>query len=111
MESLYSLDDHFSRMFEESAKRGMTLRYAATVDATGSEPRITIGLREVPKDSPLGHLKGTENKVVIKTRRRPNGKKLEDLGAGVDITAENIRRDLLRQLPNRRTNSRMLSRS
>lgn len=111
MGSLATLDDHFSRMFEDAAKKGMTLRYVAAVDATGPEPRITIGLREVAKDSPLGLLKGTMNKVVIKTPTYPNGYKIEAAGAGVDITAQNVRRDMLRQLHDRRTNHKVTSRS
>jgi homoserine dehydrogenase len=110
MGSLSALDDHFSKMFADAAKKGMTLRYVAAVDATGCKPKITIGLKEVPTDSPLGMLKGTMNKVVIKTPTYPNGYKIEAAGAGVDITAQNVRRDMLRQLHDRRTNHRVLSR-
>ena len=92
-------------MLTTAKKRGNVLRYVAAFEMFDHKPRINVGLREVPLYSPLGSLQGTSNKIVIKTKTySPNFYSVEAPGAGLGVTAQNIRRDLLDQIANRIVN-------
>ena len=65
-------------------------------------PLLEVSLKEVPEFSPLGTLKDTLNKIVIVSETYPLGYSIEAPGAGLDVTARNIRRDLLHLLEQRR---------
>ncbi len=94
-------------LFEKKMKRALnknnTLRYVARITSRKNEKsRIRVGLEEVPIKSSLGQLKGTSNKILIYTKnygRKPYS--IEAPGAGIEITAQNIRRDLLYQINGR----------
>jgi homoserine dehydrogenase len=101
MARLPELDEHFEELFIKAREASMTLRYMASLDNTRNEPRIKIGLQEVAKDSPMGLLRGTDNKVMIETFTYGKGYIIQAAGAGIRTTAQNIRRDLLGQLVNR----------
>jgi homoserine dehydrogenase len=57
---------------------------------------MKVGLEYLPRTDSLGSLKGTSNKVVIMDRTHPIDSpfQLEVAGAGVDITAENMRKEI-----------------
>ncbi len=98
---LPELDERFARRVEHARTHEQVLRYVATFSLNG-EPKIDVRLCEVPKESPLGSLTGTRNKIVIRSRTYdPQVYSVEAPGAGLEITAQNIRRDLLHQLANR----------
>ena len=87
---------------ENARAKGTTFRYVASIVNSGNMPILEVSLQEVPKSNPLGSLEGTMNKIVIITQAYPRGYVVEAPGAGRDITARNIRRDLLDLLPERR---------
>ncbi|MAE42974.1 hypothetical protein CMO93_04330 [Candidatus Woesearchaeota archaeon] len=101
--SIKQLDAEFKAKMEQAAERGMTFRYVANLDATKEVPKLEVSLKEVPLQSPLGNLKGTSNKIVIISNSYPeeNPYSVEAPGAGLRVTAQNIRRDLLYLLKDR----------
>lgn len=101
---LVELDPVFHDMIADPANAGMRLKYVATVKARNGEdaPSIVVKPMFLPSNSKLGSLEGTENKVVIKTRIYRNGWSIDGPGAGVDVTASNVRDDLMGQLRGRK---------
>ena len=76
-----------------AAKNGQVLRYLATVGPAG----ITVGLREVPRESPLGGLAGTENMFVVRSRYYDSAPLvIRGPGAGATVTAVGILSDIFR---------------
>ena len=103
MASAKGLDSCFIEAMASARERCNTLRYVANLSVSGKTPTLKVSLQEVPVDSELGSLRGTTNKLVIVTgaydMERPYI--IQAPGAGLDVTARNIRRDLLSLLPHR----------
>lgn len=99
------LDDLYKRRTEEALEKGNVLRYIARFGLDGVRSRIDVGLKEVPLESEFGILRGTRNKIVVKTSLySPSFYSVEAPGAGLEVTAQNIRRDLLDRIQNRIVN-------
>ena len=99
IEALRAYDTPIALRIENAKRAGRALRYVARVEAG----RITVGLVEVPSDSPLGMLKGTDNMIVFTSERyaaRPLV--VAGPGAGVDVTAMGVLGDVLRIAGERR---------
>ena len=92
VEKLGSLDDAFAERLERARREGNVLRYVATVG-----PRsIEVGLKAVPEASPLGRLRGTDNQVVIHTKRySTNPLVVTGPGAGAAVTAAGVLNDIV----------------
>ncbi len=78
---------------EAASEQGLVLRYAAHVLPDGCE----VGLREVPRVSAVGRLRGTDNILIARTRfydERPLN--ISGPGAGPEVTAAGVFGDLLR---------------
>ena len=88
------LDTPFKDRMEAARADGQTLRYVAGMKIEDGTPIIEVSLKEVPVESGLGGLKGTKNKLVVVSGTYPDGYSVEAAGAGPDVTAQNIRRDL-----------------
>lgn len=103
MAKLEMADDYFAGRISEARAEGNTLRYAAKFIARGSELYASTGLQDVPVNGPLGSLHGTANKIVITshTYKPLSPYIVQAPGAGLEITAQNVRRDLLYQLRGR----------
>mgnify|MGYP001606057541 FL=1 len=102
LNNLNSLDAPFSERVSRAKDKNEVLRYIAKFDNSTEHQSITVGLNEVSRESQLGFLNGTANKVVIRTKTYNSLPYcVEAPGAGLEITAQNIRRDLLDQLVNR----------
>lgn len=102
LDSLTSLDGGFRQRMADAKANGLTLRYVARIDMHGEIPLIEVSLQEVPKNSSLGSLEGTLNAIVIVTESYPRGYPIGPApGAGLEVTARNVRRDLLDLLPRR----------
>lgn len=100
---LTELDGTYRRKMADAKAHGLTLRYVARIDMHGESPLMEVSLQEVPKNSSLGSLEGTLNAIVIVTESYPKGYPIGPApGAGLEVTARNIRRDLLDLLPQRR---------
>jgi len=104
MERAKELDSYFMEKIARAKSKGMSLRYVARVDVRDGT-KIGVSLKEVPEKSPIGRLEGTLNKFVVVTdayaEERPYS--VEAPGAGLEVTARNIRRDLLHLLPERKS--------
>lgn len=103
MDSVVSLDEEIHAKMSKALQRGNTLRYIASMD-TRNSMKLNVSLVEVPKQSHFGILEGTLNKLVVVTNTHPENKpyQLISQGAGLDVTAQNIRGDLLYLLPERK---------
>ncbi len=92
MAALPALDDDYGARFAAALDRGNTLRYVATVTAAGAQ----VGLREVPRSSPLGSLSGPDNFVSLTTTFYPAQPLiLRGPGAGTIPTASGVLGDIL----------------
>jgi bifunctional aspartokinase / homoserine dehydrogenase 1 len=90
---LASLDASIAARIQAASDAGNKMRFVARVRA-GS---IQVGLTEVPGDSALGMLRGTDNMVVFRSERydqRPLV--VSGPGAGIDVTAMGVLGDILR---------------
>jgi aspartokinase/homoserine dehydrogenase 1 len=99
VEALRAYDAPMALRIENARRGGRALRYVARVE-TG---RIAVGPVEVPLDSPLGRLQGTDNMIVFTSERyaaRPLV--VSGPGAGVDVTAMGVLGDILRIAGERR---------
>ena len=94
------LDGYFSRKIER-LRNDETIRYVASILAQDT-PKIRVSTEEVSKTSPLGSLEGSLNEIIITTEAYPLGHSIKAAGAGLLVTARNIRNDLLDLLPSRR---------
>lgn len=103
MRSAKDLDGYFAQLMRKAARGGEVLRYVATMRTDRETPRLRIGLQSVSTKSDLGVLQGTLNKILIVSpmygKERPYS--MQSPGAGLDVTAQNIRRDLLYLLERR----------
>lgn len=106
LSSLAALDGTFRQRIANTRANDLTLRYVARIDMHGESPVLEVSLQEVPKNNLLGGLEGTLNVIVITTESYPRGYPIGPVpGAGLDVTARNIRWDLLNLLPQRKDNN------
>jgi aspartokinase/homoserine dehydrogenase 1 len=99
IEALRAYDAPMALRIEKARRGGRALRYVARVEAGC----IAVGPVEVPSDSPLGLLKGTDNMIVFASERyaaRPLV--VSGPGAGIDVTAMGVLGDILRIAGERR---------
>ncbi|MBI5635965.1 hypothetical protein HY993_03320 [Candidatus Micrarchaeota archaeon] len=103
-DSLKELDEEFLQRIRQAKESGLVLRYVAQLNVAGGKPSLSVSLKEVPKDGPLGSLNGTSNKITVISGAYPANSPyvVEAPGAGLEVTAQNIRRDLLAQLQGRK---------
>ncbi len=105
LSNLASLDETFRQRTANARANGLTIRYVARIDMRGKSPVLEVSLQKVPKNSLLGSLEGTLNQIVVTTESYPRGYPIGPVpGAGLDVTARNIRWDLLNLLPQRKDN-------
>ncbi|XP_047318514.1 bifunctional aspartokinase/homoserine dehydrogenase 1 isoform X2 [Impatiens glandulifera] len=89
---LPELDKDFQERVQLSASRGNVLRYVCVID----ESRCEVGLQELPKASPLGRLRGSDNIMEIYSRCYKNQPLvIQGAGAGNDTTAAGVLADIL----------------
>ncbi len=89
--NLRSLDDDFARRVQRARDEGKVLRYVARIGKT-----IRVGLDAVPESSPMGRLRGTDNQVVIHSKRyKTNPLVVTGPGAGAEVTAAGVLNDIV----------------
>jgi homoserine dehydrogenase len=77
-----------------AARQGCVLRYIASIDAIRS--KVKVGLVAVGTGSPMGRLAGSENQVLIRSRRySSNPLVVTGPGAGAEVTAAGVLGDLI----------------
>lgn len=105
MESVKGADQEMQDKFDSAKGDGKTLRYVANFSlGENGNSTFKVGLKEVVPDSPLGTLRGSSNKVIVETDIFCGDKKyiIESPGAGPDVTAWGLRRELLSRLSGRK---------
>lgn len=92
MHNLQKHDQIFVEKATRAARDGLVLRYVATI----SPELVRVGLEAVPKDGPMGMLRGTDNQVTIRTHRyNSNPLVVTGPGAGAEVTAAGVLNDLV----------------
>lgn len=89
---LERLDGDMQRRIDAASKKGEVLRYVAKIG-----PRsVSVGIEAVPADSPLGRLHGTDNQIVLRTKRYDvNPLVVTGPGAGSEVTAAGVLNDIV----------------
>ncbi len=92
IDGLVALDGEWQQRIASANQRQAVWRYVARI----GQDRVAVGLEEVPISSPLGRLRGTDNQVVIHTRRYDtNHLIVTGPGAGAEVTAAGVLNDML----------------
>ncbi|XP_074289767.1 uncharacterized protein LOC141615172 [Silene latifolia] len=86
------LDDHIAERVKRAASKGNVLRFVCVIEGS----RCEVGIQELPKDSALGRLKGSDNVVEIYSRcYSEQPLVIQGAGAGNDTTAAGVLADIL----------------
>ncbi|KAG1365557.1 hypothetical protein COCNU_12G005570 [Cocos nucifera] len=89
---LSSVDRDFQERVRVASSKGKVLRYVCMIEGS----RCEVGLQELPKDSPLGRLRGSDNVVEIYSRcYKDSPLVIQGAGAGNDTTAAGVLADII----------------
>lgn len=92
VDNLRALDGAVAERAARAKREGKTLRYVARIGRRG----IQVGLEAVAAASPLGRLHGTDNTVVIQSKRySTNPLVVTGPGAGAAVTAAGVLNDIV----------------
>jgi len=92
MQGLSKLDADYAKRIATAQKKGEVIRYVARIGKQG----VKVGLESVKEASPLGRLKGTDNQIVLQTKRySTNPLVVTGPGAGADVTAAGVLNDII----------------
>jgi len=92
LSGLAAMDEPMAERLALARRRKEVLRYVARIAVEG----IRVGVESVPEASPLGRLQGTDNQVVVHTRRyRTNPLVVTGPGAGAEVTAAGVLNDIV----------------
>jgi bifunctional aspartokinase / homoserine dehydrogenase 1 len=93
LEHLPSADALVAQEASSAAAQGRVLRYMTDIGEQGCE----VGLKQVPRDSPIGRLKGPDNILVFQTQRyNKHPLVIQGPGAGAGVTAAGVLSDILK---------------
>ncbi|KAL5994927.1 hypothetical protein ACLOJK_024984 [Asimina triloba] len=89
---LPSLDKDIEARVQTASSNGNVLRYVCMIEGL----RCTVGLKELPKHSALGRLRGSDNVVEVYSRCYPEQPLvIQGAGAGNDTTAAGVLADIV----------------
>ncbi|CAA7061176.1 unnamed protein product [Microthlaspi erraticum] len=89
---IVKLDQNIEERVKKASSNGCVLRYACVIEGSS----VQVGIREVPKDSPLGRLRGSDNIVEIYSRcYKEQPLVIQGAGAGNDTTAAGVLADII----------------
>jgi aspartokinase/homoserine dehydrogenase 1 len=92
VDNLAALDGVFAEKVAKAKRDGNVLRYVAKI----GKRAIRVGVEAVPAASPLGRLHGTDNTVVIQSKRyATNPLVVTGPGAGAAVTAAGVLNDIV----------------
>lgn len=93
LNNINNLDADYHKMMNQAKNQNSTIKYIAIVTSS----KITVGLKQLPKNSNIGSLTGPDNIVVIRTGRyNKNPLVIKGPGAGVQVTAAGVLGDVLK---------------
>jgi len=93
LRNLSQYDEEWEQQIQAAQKRGETLRYTGRL----VDGAISIGIESVPKDSPLGQLKGTDNLIqIFSDLYDQTPLVIQGAGAGKEVTAAGVLADILK---------------
>lgn len=89
---LLLLDKDIQERVNKASLNGNVLRYVCVIEGS----RCEVGIQELPKDSPLGRLRGSDNVLEIYSRcYSEQPLVIQGAGAGNDTTAAGVLADIL----------------
>ncbi|KAJ3681011.1 hypothetical protein LUZ60_015500 [Juncus effusus] len=89
---LSQLDKNMKERISTASSKGNVLRYVCILEDSSCK----VGVQELPKDSPLGRLRGSDNVVEIYSRCYNNSPLvIQGAGAGNDTTAAGVLADII----------------
>ncbi len=92
LNELSDFDSEWKQRVHSAKERNKVLRYTGNL----KDGKITIGIESVPKDSPLGQLKGTDNIIQIDSQFYNNTPLvIQGPGAGKGVTAAGVLSDII----------------
>jgi bifunctional aspartokinase / homoserine dehydrogenase 1 len=92
VEKLAVLDERYLELTARAKREGKVLRYVAKI----GKRAIKVGIEAVDHASPLGRLRGTDNTVVIQSKRySTNPLVVTGPGAGAAVTAAGVLNDIV----------------
>jgi aspartokinase/homoserine dehydrogenase 1 len=92
VEKLAILDDEMAQRVARAKRDGKVLRYVAKI----TKRAIKVGVEAVDQASPLGRLRGTDNTIVIHSKRyATNPLVVTGPGAGAGVTAAGVLNDIV----------------
>lgn len=91
LDNLRTLDDEWRKRVDRARAGRKVLRYVATIGKT-----ITVGVEAIDQNSPMGGLRGTDNQIVIYSKRyKTNPLVVTGPGAGAEVTAAGVLNDIV----------------
>jgi aspartokinase/homoserine dehydrogenase 1 len=92
IKNLEQLDSDYAESLRKATKEKKVLRYVARI----SKGEIQVSMEAVPKTSPMARLHGTDNQIVLHTRRySTNPLVITGPGAGAEVTAAGVLNDIV----------------
>lgn len=89
--NLKRIDGEMRERVEKARRDGKVLRYVATIGR-----KIRVGIEAVDKATSLGSLRGTDNQIVIYSKRyKSNPLVVTGPGAGAEVTAAGVLNDIV----------------
>jgi len=98
-EELKKEDNLFWEKLKKAKSQWKVLRYIWEIIVNDWEVEINVGLKEVDKNSQIWNLSWSDNIFQITTKTYPNSHTIISPWAWLEVTANSIRRDILKQLP------------
>ena len=93
LDTLARTDAAMSARVREAHAKGEVLRYVVDIDGSGCR----VGLRRLPRESPIGRLSGPDNILVFRTERYNDYPLvIQGPGAGAGVTAAGVLGDILK---------------
>jgi aspartokinase/homoserine dehydrogenase 1 len=90
--NLAAIDEEMHERVISARRSREVLRYVARIEGDG----IRVGLETLPEGSPMGRLRGTDNQVVLRSRRyQTNPLIVTGPGAGAEVTAAGVLNDII----------------
>jgi bifunctional aspartokinase / homoserine dehydrogenase 1 len=93
LEKVPRVDASMAARVRQAKSRGEVLRYVVDIDSRGCR----VGLRRLPRESPIGRLAGPDNILVFRTERYNDYPLvIQGPGAGAGVTAAGVLGDILK---------------